>query len=134
MSILALLAQRICIHPMNMATAADRIQWATPQASAAQWATPQASAAQWATPQSGAPTATRMRDLPLRRSFNGRLSTAIFLVRADLLIVWLQLNVSGSRPLLARSWHEHAPRWELVGVALLDVARRPAWARYAHRL
>ena len=32
-------------------------------------------------------------------------STAAFLVRAGLLIFWLQLDVSGFRPVLARGWH-----------------------------
>jgi hypothetical protein len=44
-------------------------------------------------------------DLPLTRSFHDRRSTAAFLVRAGLLIAWLQLNVSGFRLVLARGWH-----------------------------
>jgi hypothetical protein len=41
----------------------------------------------------------------LRRSFCGQRSTAAFLARAGLLGVWLQLNVPGSRSVLARAWH-----------------------------
>jgi hypothetical protein len=48
---------------------------------------------------------TAVLDLPLTRSFPGRSSTAALLVRAGLLIVWLQLNVSGFRPVLACGWH-----------------------------
>ena len=42
----------------------------------------------------------------LRRSFRGHLSTAAFLARAGLLGVWLRLDVSGFRPVLARGWHD----------------------------
>ena len=45
------------------------------------------------------------RDLPLRRSFHAAGQLATFLVRASLLNFWLQLNVSGFRPVLARGWH-----------------------------
>jgi hypothetical protein len=44
-------------------------------------------------------------DLLLRRSFHARGQPASFLIRAGLLVVWLQLNVSGFRPVLARMWH-----------------------------
>jgi hypothetical protein len=44
-------------------------------------------------------------DLPLRRSFRDGRSGAAFLVRASLVVVWLPLNVRGSRPVLARGWH-----------------------------
>jgi hypothetical protein len=43
-----------------------------------------------------APTATRTRDLPLIRKL---------VIRADLFVVLLQLNVSGFRLVLARGWH-----------------------------
>jgi len=70
-----------------------------------------------------APTATRTRDLPLMRSFHAGGQAAVFLIRAGLLIVWLQLNVSGFRPVLARGWHEgrleHAARTALVGFYVL---------------
>ena len=49
-------------------------------------------------------------DLPLRRSFHAGGQPAVFLVRAVLLIVWLQLSVSGFRPVLAHGWHMHAAR------------------------
>ena len=52
-----------------------------------------------------APTATRTRDLPLRRSFHAGGQPAASMIRAGLLIVWLQLNFSGFRPVLARAWH-----------------------------
>jgi len=41
----------------------------------------------------------------LRRSFHAAGQPAAFLIRAGLLIFWLQLNVSGFRPVLARGWH-----------------------------
>ena len=40
----------------------------------------------------------------LRRSFHAAGQPAAFLIRAGLLIFWLQLNVSGFRPVLARGW------------------------------
>ena len=52
-----------------------------------------------------APTATRTRDLPLRRLFHAGGQPAVFLVRAGLLVLWLQLDVSSFRPVLARGWH-----------------------------
>jgi hypothetical protein len=52
-----------------------------------------------------APTATRTRDLPLRRSFHVPGSTATSLVYAGFLIVWLLLDTCGFRPVLARTWH-----------------------------
>ena len=39
------------------------------------------------------------------RSFHAGGQAAAFLVRAGLLIVWLQLNVPGFRPVLTREWH-----------------------------
>ena len=42
----------------------------------------------------------------IRRSFRGQRSTAAFLVRAGLLVVWLSLDVAGSRSVLAHGWHE----------------------------
>src|SRR5262249_50688584 len=39
---------------------------------------------------------------------------AAFQIRAGLLIVWLQLNVSGFRSVLARGWHGYAPRCGLL--------------------
>ena len=44
-------------------------------------------------------------DQLLRRSFHAAGQPAAFLVGAGLLIVRLQLNVPGSRPVLARGWH-----------------------------
>lgn len=44
-------------------------------------------------------------DLPLTRSFHAGRQAAAFLLRAGLLVVWLQLNVPGFRPVLARGWH-----------------------------
>jgi hypothetical protein len=38
-------------------------------------------------------------------SFHAGCQAAAFLIRAGLLVVWLQLNVYGFRPVLARSWH-----------------------------
>jgi hypothetical protein len=40
----------------------------------------------------------------LGRSFHPGDQPAVFLVRAGLIIVWLQLYVSGFRLVLARSW------------------------------
>lgn len=48
---------------------------------------------------------------------------AVFLVRAGLLIVWLQLNVSGFRPVLARGWHGPRLSMRTTGAALLAVER-----------
>jgi hypothetical protein len=56
----------------------------------------------------GAPGRTRTRDPLLKRSFHAAGQPATFLIRAGLLIFWLQLNVSGFRPVLARGWHRHA--------------------------
>lgn len=47
----------------------------------------------------------RGRERQLRRSFQAWGQPAASLVRAGLLIVWLQLNVSGFRFVLARGWH-----------------------------
>jgi hypothetical protein len=58
-------------------------------------------------------------DLPLTRSIHTGGQPAVSLVKAGLLIVWLQLNVSGFRPVLACGWHGDAPRCELA--ALLGV-------------
>ena len=55
--------------------------------------------------QSGAGERNRTADLPLTRSFHDPLSAAAFLMRAGLLIIWLHLNVSGLRLVLARGWH-----------------------------
>ena len=49
------------------------------------------------------------RDPLLRRSFQAGGQAAAFLVSAGLLIVWLQLNVYGFRPVLARGWHGTRP-------------------------
>jgi hypothetical protein len=57
--------------------------------------------------------AVRQRDQLLRSSFRGQRPTAAFLVRAGLLVVWLQRNVSGFRSVLARGWHGDASRCEL---------------------
>jgi hypothetical protein len=47
----------------------------------------------------------RTRDPLLRRSFPAAGQAPTFLIRVGLLVVWLELNVSGFRPVLARSWH-----------------------------
>jgi hypothetical protein len=52
----------------------------------------------------------RTTELLLRRSFHAGGQAAVFLIRAGLLVVWLQLNVSGFRPVLARGWHGDASR------------------------
>jgi hypothetical protein len=54
---------------------------------------------------------TRLCELLLRRSFCGQRSTAAFLARARVLVVWLQLNVSGFRLVLARTWHGRSDPW-----------------------
>ena len=49
---------------------------------------------------------------------------------AGLLIAWLQLNVSGFRPVLARGWHGHAHWMQTTGASLLAVKQcSPARAR-----
>ena len=53
-----------------------------------------------------APTATRTRDLPLRRSFRALRPTAVILLSAGFLVVWPPLDVPGFRPVLARDWHD----------------------------
>jgi hypothetical protein len=52
-----------------------------------------------------APTATRTRDLPLRRSFHNRRSTAALLARAGLAVVWVPFGTCRFRLVLAREWH-----------------------------
>jgi hypothetical protein len=52
-----------------------------------------------------APTATRTRDLPLRRSFRGVRTTAALVIRASFLVVLMPLDVRGLRHVLARGWH-----------------------------
>jgi hypothetical protein len=52
-----------------------------------------------------APTATRTRDLPLRRSFRVPSSTVALLLGRGLLVVLVPLDVYGSRSLLARERH-----------------------------
>jgi len=47
----------------------------------------------------------QLGDRLLRRSFHAAGQPAAFLVRGGLLIVWLQLNVSGFVVVLARGWH-----------------------------
>jgi hypothetical protein len=44
-------------------------------------------------------------DLLLTRSFYGWWPTAVFLVSAGFLVLWLLPSVSGFRPVLARGWH-----------------------------
>lgn len=44
-------------------------------------------------------------ELRIRRSLHAAGQPAAFLIRAGLLIIWLQPNVSGFRPVLARDWH-----------------------------
>ena len=52
-----------------------------------------------------APGRIRTRDPLLRRSFQAGGQLAAFLIRAGLLVVWLQLNVSHFCLVLARGWH-----------------------------
>ena len=49
------------------------------------------------------------REPLLRRSFHAGGQPAVFLIRAGLLIVCLQFNVSGFHPVLARGWHGARP-------------------------
>ena len=60
----------------------------------------------------GSATAAAIR---LRRSFHAAGQPAAFLIRAGPLIVWLPLNVSGCRPVLARGWHEVRPSMRTMG-------------------
>jgi uncharacterized membrane protein YgdD (TMEM256/DUF423 family) len=62
--------------------------------------------------------ATGTRDLLLRRSFHVLRSTAVFLVRAGLLVAWLPLDVSGFRSVLAREWHAARLSMRTVGTTL----------------
>ena len=59
----------------------------------------------------GAPGRIRTRDPLLRRSFHAGGQAAAFLIRAGLLVVRVQLNVSGFHPVLARGWHGWPDRW-----------------------
>jgi hypothetical protein len=52
-----------------------------------------------------APTATRTRDLPLRRSYRGRWPTAAFLVSCGLPGAWHPVSVPGFRLVRAREGH-----------------------------
>jgi hypothetical protein len=54
-----------------------------------------------------APTATRTRDLPLRRSFQVQRSTAAF--RADFLVILVPLNVRNFHLVRAREGHTARP-------------------------
>ena len=63
-----------------------------------------------------APGRTRTCDPLLRRSFHARGHAAAFLITAGSPVVRQQLNVSGFRPVLARTWH--APQLPL-GVLLM---------------
>lgn len=68
--------------------------------------------------------ATHHGDRPLRRSFHVGGQAAASLVRAGLLVVWLQLSVSGFRPVLACGWHEaRASRCELSAMRSAKVAQ-----------
>ena len=56
---------------------------------------------------------------------------------AGLLIIWLQLNVSGFRLVLARGWHGHADRMQTSGTVLVAAEPRsvqggPALWSYPH--
>ena len=55
----------------------------------------------WLARPAGFEPATAAQEVVSRRG-----QAAAFLIRAGLLVVWLQLNVSGFRLVLARSWHE----------------------------
>ena len=55
----------------------------------------------------GAPSATRTRDLLLRRSFRGTPPPATVQVRSPVVGVSVPLNDRRSRPVLARIWHVH---------------------------
>ncbi len=63
------------------------------------------------------------RDSLLRRSFHAAGQPAARLIRAGLLIAWLQLNVPGSRPVLARGWHGTCPSSRTTGASPLAVYR-----------
>jgi hypothetical protein len=67
-------------------------------------------------PGSGAPGRIRTRDPLLRRSFHAGGQPDALLIRAGLLIVWLQPNVSGFRFVLARGWHGHGDGPLLFGL------------------
>jgi hypothetical protein len=45
-------------------------------------------------------------DRPLTRSFHGLRSTAVFLVRAGFLVVWIPLSICRFGPVLAHGWHD----------------------------
>src|ERR1019366_375504 len=77
-----------------------------------------------------APGRIRTRDPLLRRSFHAGGQAGAFLFRAGLLVVWLQLNVWGFRPVLARTWH--APWVQTTGTALL-AAVSADWYEQEHR-
>src|ERR1019366_6546273 len=77
-----------------------------------------------------APGRIRTRDPLLRRSFHAGGQAAAFLFRAGLLVVWLQLNVCGFRPVLARTWH--ATWVQTTGTALL-AAVSADWYEQEHR-
>ena len=66
-----------------------------------------------------APTATRTRDLPLRRSSYGRSPSAALLVRGGLLVVCVPLDVCGFCLVRARERARHASRPETVSPCLV---------------
>jgi hypothetical protein len=74
-----------------------------------------------------APTATRTRDVPLRKSFYAVAQPAASLVRACLLVVWLPLNVSGFHLVLARGWHGARLSMRITGVLLLGWLESCIW-------
>ena len=55
-----------------------------------------------------APSATRTRDLPLRRSFHAAKRTAVMLLSVGFLVVLVPLDAGGFRSVLARGWHGYA--------------------------
>jgi len=59
----------------------------------------------------GAPSATRTRDLPLRRSFRVLRSTVAMLLRRGSLVVLVLLDARSSRLVLARGWHGPRSIW-----------------------
>src|SRR5215831_12995992 len=61
------------------------------------------------------PTATRTRDLPLRRSFRVLRSTAVLEIRAGFLVVLVPLDVCGFHLVLAREWHAARPSMRTIG-------------------
>jgi hypothetical protein len=69
-----------------------------------------------------APTATRTRDLPLRRSSLPSAPAAETLIGAEFLVLWLPLSTDGFVLVLARGWHGQLTRrrWLVVKILCLQ--------------